>query len=489
MPSYQSSEPVPGTSDLLAGDISLLRDLAHRLQRFLEGHGYALVDVPVLERTELYLRKLGSQVAALMFTLADQRGERLSLRPEYTGSIIRSYLHHAGALATPVRWQYCGPVFRDHIQASQQPRQFTQLGVELIGAAGSAADAELLALAVQGLEAQALPAPQLVIGHAGLVAGLLRSFQLSERVRLHLAGHVELLRQGPTGRERLRQSLLELCSGEAERSPVQGLALDQLEAGEAAALLGRLLREGTVRPTGRRTSEEILRRFQAKLHSADNPEHLEQALSLVAELATVCAAPEVALAQGRKIIQRFRLDSEPLAELEAACTLLQAFPLEPQAIRIDLGLTRPLGYYTGIVFEMRAGLGEGRLVGGGGRYDGLVRALGGPQEVPALGFAYTLEHLAGLLRETGTVAATAGEHALLVVPAEAADFPRAVRYAADQRARGRPAILEVVARSEEARQRYCRAAGISLIALVGATAATETPVAEEAKPYAAAGAS
>ena len=61
---------------------------------------------------------------------------------------------------------------------------------------------------------------------------------------------------------------------------------------------------------------------------------------------------------------------------------------------------RGIAYYTGMVFEIRAG-GSGSEVAvcGGGRYDGLVKAIGGLEDVPALGFAYTLENLLGLLPE------------------------------------------------------------------------------------------
>ena len=90
---------------------------------------------------------------------------------------------------------------------------------------------------------------------------------------------------------------------------------------------------------------------------------------------------------------------ESLSPLEEA---LAAFHLRrPNTpLQVDVGLVRGMAYYTGMVFEIRASDRSGDIaVCGGGRYDGLVKALGGGDDVPALGFAYTLENLLGLLPE------------------------------------------------------------------------------------------
>jgi len=70
------------------------------------------------------------------------------------------------------------------------------------------------------------------------------------------------------------------------------------------------------------------------------------------------------------------------------------------SLTVDIGLVRGIAYYTGMVFEILAPGPEGSItLCGGGRYDGLTKALGGEEEVPALGFAYTLENLLDLSPE------------------------------------------------------------------------------------------
>ena len=73
-------------------------------------------------------------------------------------------------------------------------------------------------------------------------------------------------------------------------------------------------------------------------------------------------------------------------------------------VTLDLGLVRGISYYTGVVFTLSHGSdGRDGLLGSGGRYDGLVRALGGSENVPALGFAYNLEEMISLQLELEVV--------------------------------------------------------------------------------------
>ena len=483
-----ASGPVPGTQDLHEPGLAALQHTRGQIQDFLWSYGYRTLEVPVLEDTDLYLRKLGSQVAASLFTFVDQRGSRLCLRPEFTGSVIRHYIQHAQELPLPVRWQYCGPVFRDQETPSQQLRQFTQLGAELIGPASSRADAELLALACKGLQRLNLPQPRVVIGHAGLLPSLLNGFQLPERVKMYVASHVELLREGSDGMAKLRQGLEELKTLPIGGTPVTRALSRSAEAEEVTSLVRWFLDEGTTRPLGRRTPEEILQRFQTKLHGAENPEHLEHAVALAKDLAPVRAAPEQALVDGQRIIEKYGLDQRPLQKLGQVIELLSAQELGNVTLEVDLGLTRALGYYTGIVFELFLDAAGQPPVGGGGRYDGLVRALGGAQDVPTLGFAYTLESLVAHLPEPQRKKDAAPTGGVLVVPEQDSDFPAATSYAEAVRNSGGWATVEVMGWTAKELDHYCRAAGIERLALVGTGGVRETLLNAEVVPYAPAGA-
>ncbi|MDP6453775.1 MAG: ATP phosphoribosyltransferase regulatory subunit, partial [SAR202 cluster bacterium] len=85
------------------------------------------------------------------------------------------------------------------------------------------------------------------------------------------------------------------------------------------------------------------------------------------------------------------------------------FPME--SVTVDLSLARGLAYYTGLVFEAQVinSQGEQAPIGGGGRYDGLVKALGGVRDMPALGFAFNIEQIIDALNSDPEPAASRTE--------------------------------------------------------------------------------
>lgn len=463
------NRPIPGGRDRIDREVLSVQALQSRLQRHLASYGYQPVDVPLLERADLYLRKLGSQVAALMFTVTDHRGDRLALRPEFTGSVVRCYINQAADLALPVRWQYTGPVFRDREPAGAALRQFTQFGCELIGAAGPRADAELLAAAADSLRVLGAPNPRLVIGHAGLAPALLAGLELSERARIYITSHLDLVRSGPDGLERLQDAVM------AMESAAIPDAAEGPRSASATSLIEWFLDEHTTRPTGRRSSEQIVRRFRQKVMGVDTPERLERGLALVRALSEVTASPSEALNKGERILKEFQLPTAPLQALRDVLERLEAYDLGGVEVKVDLGLHRPLGYYTGMVFELYASA-DGPVVGGGGRYDGLVRALGG-DDVATLGFAFELERLEQELTD-GTEAAPPPGITLVASRTEA-DFPAAVAHAAHLRASGQVVEVETTHGSEDLRVEYCRARGIAKVVLVSAGSVREIAVAPE----------
>ena len=450
--------------------MAALQVLQTKLQRHLASYGYAPADFPALERADLYLRKLGSEVAALLFSMDDHRGERLSLRPEFTGSAIRSYVAHATELTLPVRWQYAGPVFRDRGGADGVLRQYTQVGCELIGGGSPRADAELIAAAALGLRAAGVQRPRVIVGHAGLAPVLLAEMALSERARLYLTAHLDLLRAGADGLRRLEVGLAEL-----ERAVPDAVEGDARTA-STTSLIQWFLTEGTNRSTGRRSPDQIVKRFREKVMGADAPERLQKAVALLRELSDVVAPPVVALQRGAAIAARHGLAAEPLGQLQQVLSKLEAYDLQDVTVEVDLGLHRPLGYYTGVVFELYGGP-AGPSLGGGGRYDGLVRALGGEDDVTALGFAYEVERIESFL--SGVVAGATPAPAVLVAAAGEADFPAAVAEAQRLRAGGSDVELEVTLRSAEDRLAYCRRRGLTGYVLVAAGKPTEVPVQPE----------
>jgi histidyl-tRNA synthetase len=192
----------------------------------------------------------------------------------------------------------------------------------------------------------------------------------------------------------------------------------------------------------------------------------------VAELHAAAGPPQRLAAQVRSILERRGLSTAPVDEVAAALDLLAAYaPLGPGVdVEVDLSLARGLRYYTGLVFEMYVETADGPLqVCGGGRYDDLVRALGGREAVPACGFSYGLERI-DLARQAadGERAVTTLAPRILVVGVGPADHPAALGVAAELRRLDHVAVeQDVRLRGVKAALRYADRAGCALVAIVG----------------------
>ncbi len=124
---------VRGTADVLPAECAVNREIIDALRGFLESFGYNCIDVPVIEHTDLFLTKSGEDIISKMYSFTF-KNRSICLRPEFTASIGRAFVNHLQASSLPLRLYYHGPVFRYEKPQKGRYRQFTQMGVELIGA-------------------------------------------------------------------------------------------------------------------------------------------------------------------------------------------------------------------------------------------------------------------------------------------------------------------------------------------------------------------
>src|SRR5213596_2028024 len=139
-----------GTFDVLPTDAGARERLERVAQGLFERAGYARIETPVFEDTELFARGVGEStdiVRKEMFTFDDLGGRSVTLRPEGTAPIVRAYLEHGmQKLPQPVKLWYLGPYFRHERPQAGRFRQFNQIGVEVIGSESPLVDAELIIL-------------------------------------------------------------------------------------------------------------------------------------------------------------------------------------------------------------------------------------------------------------------------------------------------------------------------------------------------------
>ena len=140
----------PGTLDAKAGTARRRAEVIAAGRELLESAGYAPIETPIFEATEVFSRTVGDStdiVQKQMFTFEDQGGRSLTLRPEGTASVARAYIESGMHKdPQPVKVWYVGPFFRQERPQRGRYRQFTQVGAEAIGSDDPAVDAEVIVL-------------------------------------------------------------------------------------------------------------------------------------------------------------------------------------------------------------------------------------------------------------------------------------------------------------------------------------------------------
>jgi histidyl-tRNA synthetase len=277
-------------------------------------YGYKEIRTPIFERTELFIRGVGESsdiVSKEMYTFQDKGDRSLTLRPEGTAPVIRTFIEHQLHTQAPIhKMFYIGPMFRYERSQAGRYRQHHQFGAEAIGISAAEQDAELIDLVYNVYQKLGLKNLQVHINSLG----------------------------NPESRQLFKTSLQAYLKG----------CYDQL-------------------------SKDSQRRFTLNpLRILDSKDPQDQAI--------VKDAPH---------ILDF-LDEESATHFAAVKRLLNKLHIP---YFINPRLVRGLDYYNKTVFEITSGeLGAQNSVGGGGRYDGLMKTLGGP-DLPTIGFGTGLERI------------------------------------------------------------------------------------------------
>ncbi len=362
-------EGVRGMRDILPEETPLWQRLEAEIREAFALWGYREIRVPVVERAELFSRGVGEETEVVdkqMYVFPDRKGLELALRPEATASVVRAYVEHGlHAKGDLAKLYYLGPMFRYEKPQLGRQRQFHQYGVEAIGSAEAALDAEVMDLAWHLMERLLVRGPSSGVRDP---EGLARPTDYGPRSTDHgsrSTDHGLLLRLNSIG-----------CR---EDRPGYRAALRGYFAARADALCPECRRRLETNP----------------LRILDCKEEGCRALSRGAPRSADHLCPECRA--------HFAAVQAHLADLGLAHEL-------------DPTLVRGLDYYTRTVFELCSrDLGAQDALLGGGRYDGLVELLGGTP-TPAVGFAGGMERLVILLSARGGAGAPVPDLDVYLVP-------------------------------------------------------------------------
>ena len=467
-----------GMRDVYSAEHRARRAVKAALAQHFLLHSYAPVDLPILENTELYLRKSGEDIAERLYEF-QFKSRRIALRPELTASVIRAYVEQLQDEPLPLRLQYSGPVFRYEKPQLHRYRQFSLCGVELIGSAGHMADAELLHLACSGLEQLGIRDYELRIGHTEVLRAVLDKLALRNQLRSFLLRNMENLRK--RGRAHVVESLRAIypdydAATDASRADVAGPAgesqqlinvLRDMSAGEAHQAITDFLRSLNIRIDTNRDEGEVIDRLLHKIREDQQGPKLQTALDCMQRLSDLVGAPEDVLEEAYALADEFQIDTAALSALEKTIGALAAFGAPSGRIQLDLGLSRGLHYYTGMIFEIHQAANDAEAVQlcGGGRYDNLVSILGGLNSTPAAGFSFGVERLLSTLK--GDAERSANLAVVSVVPVQSADMAACLAVAAALRAKNIVTEVMTDGRGLSRALKYADRRGNALAIIIG----------------------
>ncbi len=408
----------PGFEDRTGRDFERIEESINIARGVLHGLGYQPIEPPLIEQTELFLRRSGGLLSSQLFDFIAPDGSDISLRPEMTAPVVRHALEISGG-QVPQRFQYAAPIFRYTERPYDAPsssvpnkRQSIQIGAELVNASQPYADGEIIFAAYTLARRLGLDKVSVRVGHIGLIRELLSRFDLSERARMFLADSVTGLADsdGDSGSIETEAARLGLL-------PSTGQQMIETQA-SAADLLSRLA-SGSVRlpetsELTTRSADEIVAGLRRKVEWDARNVDFPDALALIRQIANFkstrvdadrCEASSrrllATIDAARRLTEGYGLES--LRSLDNLTSVVEAAELngvDGSDVTVDLGLGASIAYYSGMIFEVSTVVaGKNIVLGRGGRYDGLASALGSEAELPALGFALNLDAVLELTRD------------------------------------------------------------------------------------------
>jgi len=394
-------QPPAGARDLLPLDVAQKRWIEDKLKQVFHRWGYHRIITSTLERMDTLMAG-GAIDSSTVIQLQNVDNEELGLRPELTASIARTVVTRMAGTSYPQRLYYNGNIFqRPPNLQHNQPQEFFQAGVELLGGGGLVADGEVLMMVADSCQALALKSWHIILGEAEITRSLLQVFP--QKIR-----------------HQVRHAIANL----------DHITIDNLPL-----------------------SEELRSRAKMILDLRGHPGDVLQKVSSLG-----LEAPQ----------QRAVNNLKALVDLLAS---QGNFPLI-----LDLSLIQTIDYYTGIVFEVVSNTETGaNVLCRGGRYDQLL-GLYHPQgeNIPSIGFAFSIEDLYQSLSPTQQLPQTTPTTNWLVVPETPDAYTWAFAYAQKLRDSHQLVRVEIDLGGRNAQEikQYASGCAIAKIAWIGVDGAS-----------------
>lgn len=324
---------VKGTRDFYPQEMAVRNWIIDGWKRASLRNGFEEYDGPIFEYLQMYQIKSGDEIIEQLFSFKDRGDRDLALRPEITPTLARMVNQKISSLPLPIKWFSVPRLFRAERPQKGRLREFFQWNVDIIGAEGALADAEVIFCALDYLREVGLTPKDIVV-------------KISSR--------------------KLLSSILEKM----------GIADKRLDA------LYPVLDKKDKVPAG-----EFNQMLNKKVADAKTVDKIQEFMEIKA------------ISDIKKIIEPDDKINGAIDKIAVLFDWLKRMGVV-EYCQFDPGIVRGLAYYTDIVYEIYDKRGELRAIGGGGRYDDLLKQFGGPA-VPATGFGMGDCVLGLMLEERG----------------------------------------------------------------------------------------
>jgi histidyl-tRNA synthetase len=362
-----------GFRDFLPAQMRVRQQVTGMLRGIFERFGYEPLDTPTLEAIEVLQGKIG-QDEKLLYRFTDHGGREVGMRYDLTIPLARVVAMHANDLVLPFKRYHMGPVWRADRPQKGRFREFWQCDADVVGTRSVIADAEGVAIYNAALSGCGFTDYAIRVNHRAILAALAPYAGLPERDAVTIIRAIDKLDKiGP-----------------------EGVRTEMVDRGIPEAAAERVLELVSI--TG--PNDVVLAKLTGLLNDVPAAQAGLNDLAHLFDYAAALGVPE-----GKAVL----------------------FP----------ALARGLDYYTGPVFETYVPEGGGPLgrigsLGGGGRYDNLIGALGG-RDLPATGISVGLERLLVVMEERGMAGAAESVTKALVTVLPNDDPLPALRLAAELR--------------------------------------------------------
>lgn len=197
---------LPGFRDFAPADLAVRSHIFETWRRVATRYGFEQYDGPPLEPLELYIEKSGPEIVGQLYNFVDKGGREISLRPEMTPSLARMLGERSRGMAKPIRWFSMPQLFRYERQQRGRLREHFQWNVDIVGEDDVAADAEVLAVAIDALREFGLTSDDFRarVSDRRLLAALLQSAGVAEERLLAAYGVIDKLEREDRARSRER---------------------------------------------------------------------------------------------------------------------------------------------------------------------------------------------------------------------------------------------------------------------------------------------